>query len=186
MPTDGELTAPIALPQELCLRNGLIVGVRPVSRDDELAIWEFLTDLSIDSRHLRFFSAATDLRTQAHLGAAGDDADHHGLVAIAPGRDVVGHAVYVRPPHADRAEVAVVVADDLHHLGLATLLVIRLAERAEHRQITSFFAEVLHENSDMLAVFRDGFAAVTRNGPDAIEVEFPTSSWRAADARFGR
>ena len=37
----------------------------------------------------------------------------------------------------------------------------------------------------MLAVFRDGFAAVTLTGRDEIEVEFPTHSWRAAHARFG-
>jgi hypothetical protein len=77
-----------------------------------------------------------------------------------------------------------VVADDLHHLGLATLLVIRLAQSAEDRQITSFFAEVLAENRDMLAVFRDGFDAVTVTTRDVIEIEFPTSSWRAAHARF--
>ena len=46
-------------------------------------------------------------------------------------------------PAADRAEVAVEVADDLHHLGLATLLMIRLAQFAEEHQIPRFFAEVL-------------------------------------------
>lgn len=170
--------------EELCLRNGLTVSVRSVTSDDEAAIWEFLSELSVDSRRLRFFSAATDLRADAHRGAAGDDADHHGVVAMAPGRGVVGHAVYVRLPLSKRAEVAVEVADDLHHLGLATLLMIRLAQFADDRQITHFFAEVLPENHDMLAVFRDGFAAVTLNGQDVIEVEFPTSSWRAARARF--
>jgi hypothetical protein len=99
---------------------------------------------------------------------------------------VVGHAVYVRAPQRDRAEVAVLVADELHHLGLATRLLIRLAQCAEHRQITTLFAEVLPQNGDMLAIFRDGFGAVTIKRPDVIEVEFPTSSWRAAHARFER
>ncbi len=76
------------------------------------------------------------------------------------------------------------VADDLHHLGLATQLVIRLARFAEHRDITLFFAEVLLENRDMLAVFRDGFATISVNGPDAIEIEIDTGGWRAAEARF--
>jgi GNAT superfamily N-acetyltransferase len=180
-----QVPATSALAQELQLRNGLRVRTRAVTLDDEAAIWQFLTELSVDSRRLRFFSVATDLRAQAHRGAAGDDADHHGLLAIGPGGELAGHAVYVRAPHTDRAEVAVVVADQLHHLGLATLLLIRLAECAEQRQIASFFAEVLPENGDMLAVFRDGFAAVTVHGPDAIEVEFPTSSWRAAHVHFG-
>lgn len=81
-------------------------------------------------------------------------------------------------------EVAVEVADDLHRLGLATLLVIHLAKFAESSQITRFFAGVLPENHDMLAVFHDGFAAVTVNGRDETKVEFPTSAWRAAHARF--
>lgn len=82
------------------------------------------------------FSAATGLRAQAHLGATGDDADHHGVLAIAPGRGIAGHAVYMRAPHSEWAEVAVVVADDLNDLGLAILLVIRLAQVAEGRRIT--------------------------------------------------
>jgi hypothetical protein len=90
----------------------------------------------------------------------------------------------VRVAGATRAEVAVEVADDFHRLGLATLLIIRLAQLGEERDIASFFAEVLPENLDMLAVFQDGFAAVTVNGRDEVAVEFATSSWRAAHARF--
>jgi GNAT superfamily N-acetyltransferase len=155
-----------------------------VTPDDEEAIFEFLTCLREGSRRLRFSSAAADLRGEARRGAAGDDAEHHGLVAVAPGRGVVGHAMYVRLPAAESAEVAVEVADDLHHLGLATLLMIRLAQFAEEHQIPRFIAEVLAENRDMLAMFRDGFAAVTTAGRDEVDVEFATSSWRAARARF--
>jgi GNAT superfamily N-acetyltransferase len=173
-----------ALTQELHLRNGLTVWARPVTLDDEPAIWKFLTGLSVDSRRLRFFSVGIDLRAEARRGAAGDDLDHHGVVAFAGNRGVVGHATFVRAAHSSRAEVAVEVADDLHHLGLATLLMIRLAQAAEERRISRFFAEVLPENHDMLAVFRDAFATVSVNGPDATEVEFPTSGWRAAHARF--
>lgn len=170
---------------ELFLRDGLRVVTRAVTPDDEPALWQFLTGLSPDSRRLRFFTGAADLRAEAQRGAAGDDAVHHGVLALARSRGIVGHATYVRAAGSDRAEVAVEVADDLHHLGLATLLMIRLAQFAEELHITHFFAEVLAENQDMLAVFRDGFAARTRSGPDALEVEFPTSSWRAADERFG-
>jgi GNAT superfamily N-acetyltransferase len=178
------LTATAAQTRDLYLRNGATVSIRPVTADDEAAIFAFLTDLSEDSRRLRFFSAAADLRREARRGAAGDDAEHHGLVALAPGRGIVGHAIYVRVPAAERAEVAVEVADDLHHLGLATLLMIRLAQFAEEHQIPRFFAEVLPENRDMLDVFRDGFAAASTAGRDQVDVEFATSSWRDACARF--
>jgi GNAT superfamily N-acetyltransferase len=178
------MIATAAQTRDVYLRNGATVSIRPVTADDEAATFEFLTDLCEGSRRLRFFSGAADLRSEARRGAAGDDAEHHGLVALAPGRGVVGHAIYVRVRAAKRAEVAVEVADDLHHLGLATLLMIRLTEFAEEHQILRFFAEVLPENRDMLAVFRDGFAAVSAAGQDEIDVEFATSTWRAARARF--
>lgn len=116
--------------------------------DDEDALWEFLTGLSIDSRRPRFFGVATSLRAQAHLRAAGDDTDHHGVIAIVPGRGTVGHAAYVRVPNSERAEVAVVLADDLHHLGLATLLLIRLAQFGEDPEISRFFAELRQRRHD--------------------------------------
>jgi GNAT superfamily N-acetyltransferase len=180
------MKASATLTPELHLRNSVIVSVRAVTCEDEASIFEFLAGLSLTSRRLRFFSAAIDLRAEAHRGAAGDDVDHHGVLAIAPSRGVVGHANYVRLADSERAEVAVEVADDLHHLGLATLLMIRLAQFAEDRQITYFFADVLPENQDMLTVFHDGFAAETILGPNAVEIEFPTASWRAAHARFER
>jgi GNAT superfamily N-acetyltransferase len=180
------MKASATLAPELHLRNSLTVSVRAVTCEDEASIYEFLAGLSLDSRRLRFFSAVIDLRAEAHRGVAGDDVDHHGVLAIALGRGVVGHAIYVRIPDSERAEVAVEVADDLHHLGLATLLMIRLAQFAEDRQITCFFAEVLPENGDMLAVFRDGFAAATVTDRDQVEIEFSTASWRAAHARFER
>jgi hypothetical protein len=155
--------------------------VRP---EDEAAIFAFLADLSDGSRRLRFFTGAANLRVEARRGAAADDAEHHGLVALAPGRGVVGHATYVRVPGRSRAEVGVEVADDLHHLGLATLLIIRMAQFGEARRITSFFAEVLPENLEMLATFRDGFAAATVVNHDEIDVEFATARWRGAKARF--
>jgi GNAT superfamily N-acetyltransferase len=175
----------IATPaQDGQLRNGLVVSVRPVTPGDEPAIFDFLTGLCGGARRLRFFGSAVDLRREAHSGAAGDDPEHHGLVALATGRGIVGHAIYVRNPGSEGAEVVVEVADDLHHLGLATLLLIRLAQVAEEHQIPRFFAEVLAENRDMLAVFRDGLAAVTVAGRDEVDIEFPASRGRAARARF--
>lgn len=172
------------LADDVCLRDGFDVSFRPVCVDDEAAILEFLTHLSAESRRRRFFTGAVDLRAEAHREMTGEIVDHHGLLASVAGRGVVAHALYVRAPRCTRAEVAVEVADDLHHLGLATQLVIRLAQHAEDHDITRFYAEVLPENRDMLAVFRDAFATVSVTGADAIEIEFPTSGWRAADAHF--
>ena len=77
------------------------------------------------------------------------------------------------------------VADHLHGQGLGTILIERLAAVAEQRGITHFVAAVLAENRAMLEVFRDGFDArvIRHEGPEE-RVEFLTSGWRLARARF--
>ena len=54
-----------------------------------------------------------------------------------------------------QAEVAFAVADHMHHQGVATLLLEHLVSLARSREITSFTAETLTENTAMLKVFAD-------------------------------
>jgi GNAT superfamily N-acetyltransferase len=165
------------------LRDGSRVWIRPVLAGDEAELREFLEGLSPEALRLRFFSGAIDLGKAAHwvtLPATG----FYGLVAQDGNQRIVGHALYVRLA-ADRAEVAVEVADCLHGCGLGTILIERLAAIAERRGITHFLAEVLCENSAMLDVFREGFdaRAVRHDGPQE-RVEFLTSGWHLAHQRF--
>jgi hypothetical protein len=179
-PTRELLEASPAQPVELHLRNQLDVSIRAVTTEDELSVLQFLAGLREVSRSLRFFRAGVDLRAEAHRGAAGDDVDRHGVLAIAPKQGVVGQAAYVRVPDSEWAQVAVEVVDDPNRAGLATALLIRLAQIAESRQITSSFAEVPPENRDMLAVFKDGFGARTVGRNGEVDVLFAASSWRRA------
>jgi GNAT superfamily N-acetyltransferase len=171
---------------EFRLPNRLLVSIRTVTSEDEASILAFLTGLSLESRGLRFFGVGVNLRAEAHRGAAGDDSDHHGLVAIAPDRRVVGHAIYVRAPGSERAEVAVEVVENLRRMGLATMLLARLAQVAEDRHIRSFFAEVLPQNHDMLTIFCDRFAAETAVRRDEVDIEFPTANWRRPESELTR
>jgi GNAT superfamily N-acetyltransferase len=183
LPSDPVPTVTVA-GDRLRLPNDLMVCFGTVTDEDEPAILAFLSQLSDQSRRFRFFCAAIDLRAEVHREMMGNDGDHHGLLARLPGDRVVGHAIYIRLPGKSRAEVAVEVADDLHHLGLATQLMIRLAEHADARGISGFFAEVLPENRDMLAVFADAFDTTSVTGLDAIEIEFATSGWRTANTHL--
>jgi L-amino acid N-acyltransferase YncA len=166
------------------LRDGRTVRVRRVRADDGPAIQAFLEKLSPNARRLRFFSGAVDLPAMARWAASGDAQDHVGLVAFDGEHDVVGHAAYVRM-YGPRAEVSVEVADDIHHLGLGTRLIVWLARVGEEHGITHFVAEVLADNSEMLSVFHDGFAPIQRRESGLIEIEFLTSSWRLAQQRLG-
>jgi GNAT superfamily N-acetyltransferase len=169
-------------PELVRLRDGSHVTLRPVSSEDEPALYSFLAGLCERARYLRFFTGAADLASAAHLAAAASP-DRCGLLALDETGVLVGHALYIQLDDAS-AEVAVEVADDLHGQGLGTILIERLASVAEERGITRFTAEVLPQNQAMLAVFSDGFDAhvALRDGADAVE--FPTSAWRAACERF--
>lgn len=164
------------------LRDGSRVVVRPVREQDEPALRSFLADLCGQARYLRFFSAGADVVSAARSAAA-TGPDRYGLLAHDETGVLVGHALYIQLDDT-RAEVAVEVADHLHDRGLGTILIERLASVAEEHGISRFIAEVLPQNRQMLAVFRDGFDAhvALRDGSDAVE--FPTSAWRMARERF--
>ena len=126
------------------MRDGSNVTIRAASAWDEPALRSFLANLSPESRRLRFFTGAADISCAAHLAMA-IGAGHYGLMAHDQDGAPVAHAIYVRLDET-RAEVAVEVADHLHGQGLGTLLIQRLAARAETDGITTFVAEVLPEN----------------------------------------
>lgn len=158
--------------------------VRRVEPRDEAAIGDFLERFCFQSRGMRFFSAGANMRAAAHWAASVDATDHLGLIALDAGERVVGHAAYVRIDET-RAEVAVEVADDMHHLGLGTMLLVELGRVAEAHGIEQFAADVLPENHEMLAVFHDGFDPAQSRGEEGIKIAFPTASWRLAESRFG-
>jgi RimJ/RimL family protein N-acetyltransferase len=84
------------------------------------------------------------------------DVDHHdreAVVAVVDG-EIVGVARYFRQPGADVAEVAVVVADDWHRLGLATRMFGALSELAASRGIRRFNVTVQADNPAALALLR--------------------------------
>jgi GNAT superfamily N-acetyltransferase len=177
----GEVPEPA---ERVRLRDGSSVTVRPVSLEDEPALRSFLEGLCLEAQRMRFFTGAANMVFAAHLGAA-TDAEHRGLIAHDETGALVGHATYVKFTET-RAEVAVEVADHLHGRGLGTILIERLAAIAEQGGITHFVAEVLAENRAMLDVFREGFdGRVVRNQGSEKTVEFLTSGWRLAHARFG-
>ncbi len=172
-------------PTTACMRDGSTVTIRLSTADDEPALFGFLAGLCPNARRLRFFTGAVDVGEAAHLSAESDP-HRAGLLAFDEDGDLVGHTLFIKlgKNKPSRAEVAVEVADDLHGLGLGTILIERLGEIAEHRGVTTFVAEVLPDNDAMLDVFRDGFDAGVHWHEGIERVEFPTSAWRLAHERY--
>jgi RimJ/RimL family protein N-acetyltransferase len=84
------------------------------------------------------------------------DIDHHdreAVVALVDG-EIVGVARYARWPGTDRADLAVVVADDWQRQGLATRMLTGLAELALSAGIEDFTASVQGDNQPALGLLR--------------------------------
>jgi acetyl coenzyme A synthetase (ADP forming)-like protein len=163
--------------EDVVLRDGSTLRLRPTTPADGGALVEFFERLSPESRYLRFQGAVS---VDAHLvesflrsdgdtslSLIGELVDADGAVRV------IGLGTWVRLRDASRAEVAFVVADEFQHRGIASRLLERLAVHARGAGIDRFVAQVLPENAAMLHVFGDtGFEVRRRYVGGVVEVEF--------------
>jgi acetyl coenzyme A synthetase (ADP forming)-like protein len=157
--------------EDVVLRDGSTLRLRPTSPSDIELLLEFFQGLSTESRYLRFQGAGTvDARTVEPFLHTDFDASVT-LVGELEG-EIVACATYVRLRDPHRAEVAFAVADVLQRRGVGTRLLERLAVHAERAGIDEFVAQVLPQNSAMLKVFGEaGFAATRRLEGGVVEVQ---------------
>jgi acyl-CoA synthetase (NDP forming)/GNAT superfamily N-acetyltransferase len=160
------------------LADGTTVEIRQARPDDLVAVQAMHEAMAPDNIYLRFFSysrrsaeiEARRICREPDLGTPGSAS----LLALLDG-ELVGVASYAGLiGHPGRAEVAFAVADHMHHKGIATLLLEHLVSLARSRQITTFTAETLTENTAMLKVFADAGLPVQRHfAGDVYELTFP-------------
>jgi GNAT superfamily N-acetyltransferase len=153
---------PIRSVESITLAEGVTVTLRPIAPQDAAALVEFHRLLSDRTVFLRYFYPHRLLGVEEveHLTRL-DGRDRLALVVECAGQ-LVAVGRYDRSPGRPEAEVAFVVADAFQHRGLGTLLLRRLARAARPVGITTFSAEVLTENSRMLALFHEsGFVTTS-------------------------
>src|ERR1044072_5857558 len=145
-----ELTAPpAALGEDVVLRDGSTLRVRPTRADASACLFRFFERLAAESRYLRFQGA---LRIDARTVEPFLQTDFEGTVSLVGELEgeVAALATYVQLRDPRRAEVAFVVADHLQGRGVGTRLLERLAGHAARAGIEEFVAQVLPQNSAML------------------------------------
>jgi acyl-CoA synthetase (NDP forming)/GNAT superfamily N-acetyltransferase len=155
---------------DVALRDGSTVHVRAAGAADLEALTAFLAALSPEARWLRFLGGGVD------AGRAARALLEHGVGLLAtagPGGEIVAHACYVAET-PDRAEVAFAVGGDWQGLGIATLLLVQLAELADADGIQTLTAMLHPSNHRMLRVFRDsGFPVEVSSEPGELHVRMP-------------
>jgi len=145
------------------------ITIREVGAGDAAALDALLSGLDARSRYLRWFTGAPNVRHASEQAAHPERQHAVGLVAVA-GEQIVGHAMLV-PDTDGRAEVAFEVVAAWRHHGIAGALLTALGDAARARGIATLFAEVLAENTDMLAVFGEHGARLSTPTSGVVTVE---------------
>ena len=138
------------------LRNGMEVCIRALHPDDGERMAEAFRNLDPESVYTRFFSFKDGLSEADQRLIREMDFDSRVALIVThrvEGREVVIASSSYSRCGADAAEVAFVVEEDFHGLGIARRLLVHLGWIARERGISRFIAEVLVANAAMLKVF---------------------------------
>lgn len=142
-------------PVHALLADGTTVSVRPVTPRDHGRLHRLYEEMSTENLRLRFFAASRrSAAMAADRACAPPRPGHRALLAEAQGR-VIGLAEYETGEDRTSAEISVAVAEGLHHRGVGTLLVEHLVSAARAEGISTFTAEALSENHEVLRLFAD-------------------------------
>jgi acyl-CoA synthetase (NDP forming)/GNAT superfamily N-acetyltransferase len=157
------------------LTDGTTIEIRRARPDDFDAVRDMHAKMSPENLYLRFFSMSQAAAEQEARRICREPApDHAALLAVLDGR-VIGCGAYEVAGDGSRsAEVAMTVADDMHNRGIGTLLLEHLISLARSREIRTFVAETLTENTLMLQVFADAGLRARRTLQDGVyDLRFP-------------
>ncbi len=159
---------------EARLRDGSRLEVRPIRDTDGPAMTTFHESLSARSVYRRFFFAHPRLSPgEVERFIHVDYVDRMAFVVTDDER-IVGVGRYERLDRSDEAEVAFVVTDDYQRRGIGAHLLDRLADVAVRQGITTFVAQTLSDNRDMLGVFlTSGFPVDSSSESGTVSVRFP-------------
>lgn len=168
------------LTSQVVLADGSLAEIRRLRPSDRPAVTALFESCSEENLYTRFFTLGQGVVVH-HLDHLFDPAtDTHTYLTLKAGR-VIGIADV---EHCDEStsEIAFMVADDAHGLGIATLLLERAADDARAEGVAWFVADVLAVNHPMLEVFADAGFKVERH-PDHGDVALRMSTDLDASAR---
>ncbi len=174
------------------LPDGRMMSVRPMRRDDAVGLGRLYEALSLDDRYLRFFSAYQPSRDVLdHMATVGDK-HGCGLVAVltdaAGQEEIVGEASFTPLPDGN-GELGITVASAWRG-WLGPYLLDTLVEAAAERGVPNLEADIMFENTKMLALMR-ARGCVTLAHPDpsilrvAIGAAAPVRARNKAEGEHG-
>ena len=141
------------------LKDGTALTIRAIQRGDKSRLLEAFKNFDRESVYRRFFSPKKELSDRELEQLT--DVDFSQVVALvvttqgADGEILIGGGRYATEgARSGEAEIAFMTHGNYRGLGIASLVLKHLIYIAREAGVQRFEAEVLAENSPMLAVFR--------------------------------
>jgi acyl-CoA hydrolase/ribosomal protein S18 acetylase RimI-like enzyme len=161
------------------LKNGKNVDFRPLLPSDEFESRHFYYSLQEDSIYYRFFNKRK-VFSRNMLQKQWAEVDYRrnmtiiGLMQLGKRKQIVAIGSYAKADDT-AAEVAFLVKERLHGMGIGSYLLEILETIAKENDYKLFLATVLSENRKMINVFKKRYpsAKFLRSGSGEVEVEMP-------------
>ena len=169
-------------------KKGLEIFLRPAKITDETMLKDFFYDLSEDSMYMRFFSARKDMphkrlqdfvvvdwsRKMEILAVIKEERERETIIALGQ---------YELNPDEYMAEVAIVVKDEYHGMGVGKELLSYLTYIARRHGLLGFTADTLVENEAMVGLFEKmGFYTEKRREEGVYEMKMLFRKLKDKDA----
>ena len=141
-------------------KGGIEITFRAIKPSDEEGMRRLFYRFSDEAIYYRYFSyrkAMPHAKMQEYVNL--DCVQSISIVGLAgePGQDqIIAEARYIKDPTGLYANLAFVVDEKYHGLGIATFLYQMLIRAAKERGIRGFTADVLASNKAMMKVFEKG------------------------------
>jgi acetyltransferase len=156
---------------EISLKDGRVVSLRPIRPEDERLYREFLSAVDKNDLRLRFFTPNPNLSHDfiARLTQI-DYARSMAFVALdADSGQLLGVVRLHIEPEGTRGEYAVMVRSELKGQGLGWQLMQHIIAYGRYDGVETIYGEVLSENTTMLAMCQAlGFARVVDTEDNAL------------------
>jgi GNAT superfamily N-acetyltransferase len=166
------------------LADGRAATVRQVTSADRAAVSALFDATSPANLYTRFFTAGRGV-VESHLRHLFDSDDGPKVLMLECAGRLLGVADVERV-NSVTSEVAFLVADDAHGLGVATLLLEQVADEARRDVVRWIVADVLAVNHPMLTVFADaGYTLALDSDRGDVVVRLSTARTQAVVAASG-
>jgi len=170
---------PRHLKEKVVMDDGTTYLLRPIKPEDEPAHYEFMSRLTPEDIHFRFFGSVRELPHSEMARQTQLDYDRDmAFLAILPNGDQEGeiHGIVqvVIDPNNEKAEYAIMVRSDIKGRGLGRILMEKMIEFCRRKGTETFIGQVLPNNRRMLTLCESlGFSRKFIPDEEVFEVTLP-------------